>query len=80
MADGKRREPIRRVTTVAVGSTITCPICDAARRETMPADTCVIAYQCTACGARLRPKPGTCCVFCSFGSTPCPPMQRAAAS
>ena len=23
----------------------------------------------------LRPNPGDCCVFCSFGSVKCPPMQ-----
>ncbi|HEY7997903.1 MAG TPA: GDCCVxC domain-containing (seleno)protein, partial [Pseudolabrys sp.] len=27
------------------------------------------------CGERLKPKPGDCCVFCSYGSVPCPPMQ-----
>ena len=26
-------------------------------------------------GAALRPKPGDCCVFCSYGSVPCPPVQ-----
>jgi hypothetical protein len=24
---------------------------------------------------RLRPKAGDCCVFCSYGSVPCPPIQ-----
>jgi hypothetical protein len=23
----------------------------------------------------LRPKPGDCCVFCSYGSVKCPPMR-----
>jgi hypothetical protein len=23
----------------------------------------------------LRPKPGDCCVFCSYGDMKCPPMQ-----
>jgi hypothetical protein len=27
------------------------------------------------CGTRLKPKPGDCCVFCSYGSVPCPPIQ-----
>ncbi|MGH6976320.1 MAG: GDCCVxC domain-containing (seleno)protein, partial [Stellaceae bacterium] len=67
------------LTQPIVEATIACPACGAARRETMPTDTCVIAYQCTACEALLRPKPGSCCVFCSYGSTPCPPMQTAAA-
>jgi len=62
-------------TALITESLITCPICGAVQRETMPADACVIVYNCAACGAVLRPKPGTCCVFCSYGSVPCPPMQ-----
>jgi hypothetical protein len=58
-------------------STITCPECGFAREETMPLDACVFFYTCTSCGARLRPKPGDCCVFCSYGSVPCPPIQGA---
>jgi hypothetical protein len=56
-------------------STITCPHCAATRAETMPADSCRIVYRCEACGAVLKPKPGDCCVFCSYGSVPCPPVQ-----
>ena len=32
----------------------------------------------TGCGALLRPKPGDCCVFCSFGTVPCPLVQATA--
>ena len=32
-------------------------------------------YACEQCGTLLRPKPSDCCVFCSFGSMKCPPMQ-----
>ena len=32
-------------------------------------------YPCKGCGAMLRPKAGDCCVFCSYGSVPCPPVQ-----
>jgi hypothetical protein len=56
-------------------STITCPNCGRAKSEVMPADACQFFYECTGCGARLRPKPGDCCVFCSYGSVPCLPMQ-----
>ena len=56
-------------------SVITCPVCGGRRAETMPTDFCLFFYQCASCGAHLRPKPGDCCVFCSFGSVPCPPMQ-----
>jgi hypothetical protein len=41
----------------------------------MPTDACQIVFLCPACQAVLRPKPGDCCVFCSYGSVPCPPIQ-----
>ena len=56
-------------------SVITCPHCRTVKSETMPTDACQFFYVCTGCGARLRPKEGDCCVFCSYGSLPCPPMQ-----
>jgi hypothetical protein len=65
---------------VILDSVITRPRCCFARREAMPVDACQFFYDCAGCGARLRPKEGDCCVFCSFGSVPCPPKQAAAAS
>jgi hypothetical protein len=59
-----------------VESVITCPHCGAAKAEEMPLNACQIFYDCTSCGAVLRPKPGDCCVFCSYGSVPCPPIQE----
>lgn len=56
-------------------SAITCPECGAAKTETMPTDACQFFYDCTGCGAVLRPKPGDCCVFCSYGTVPCPSIQ-----
>jgi hypothetical protein len=56
-------------------STITCPSCGHAKSETMPTDACQFFYECANCGALLRPNSGDCCVFCSFGSVPCPPIQ-----
>jgi hypothetical protein len=58
-------------------SVITCPHCGRAKLETMPTDACQFFYDCTGCGALLRPNKGDCCVFCSFGSVPCPPIQEA---
>lgn len=56
-------------------SIITCPHCATAKEETMPTDACLYFYTCPGCSAVLRPKPGDCCVFCSYGSVPCPPVQ-----
>jgi hypothetical protein len=60
---------------VKLRSTITCPVCGVARIETMPTDACIFFYRCTGCGEMLRPKPGDCCVFCSYGDVRCPPVQ-----
>jgi hypothetical protein len=57
-------------------SVITCPICGHKASETMPADACQFFYDCNGCGVRLKPEPGDCCVFCSYGSVPCPPIQQ----
>jgi len=57
-------------------STVTCPSCGHEETETMPSNACVHFYECTACRTVLRPKPGDCCVFCSYGSSRCPPRQR----
>jgi hypothetical protein len=56
-------------------ATITCPRCGTAKAEVMPDDACLFFYECTGCGAVLRPGPGDCCVFCSFADVPCPPVQ-----
>lgn len=58
-----------------LSSTITCPVCGTAKAETMPTDACQFFYDCTGCGTLLRPKPGDCCVFCSYGDVVCPPVQ-----
>ncbi|KQO66543.1 MULTISPECIES: GDCCVxC domain-containing (seleno)protein [Methylobacterium] len=58
-------------------STLTCPHCGHRATETMPTDACQFFYECTSCGTLLRPKAGDCCVFCSFGDVPCPPIQEA---
>jgi hypothetical protein len=61
-------------------STLTCPACGAHITEIMPPDLCQYFYDCPACAALLKPKPGDCCVFCSYGDAPCPPIQAARAS
>ena len=58
-------------------SVITCPRCGERRREHMPTDACQFFYECRGCGAVLRPLPGDCCVFCSYGTVKCPPKQVA---
>ena len=57
-------------------STLTCPVCQHQAVETMPTDACKIFYDCESCGTRLKPLAGDCCVFCSYASVPCPPIQE----
>ena len=62
--------------TLQLDSTITCPECGSATRVRMPTDACQFFWECPACDALLRPKQGDCCVFCSWGDVPCPPIQE----
>jgi len=60
---------------IILGSTLTCPKCGHSITETMPTDACQWFYECVGCGALLKPLHGDCCVFCSYGTVPCPPIQ-----
>ncbi len=61
---------------VQLTSVLTCPHCGFPREETMPTDACQYFYECTDCHDVFKPKPGDCCVFCSYGTVKCPPMQH----
>ena len=63
---------------VAQESIITCPECGHRKAERMPGGACQWFYECESCRALLKPKPGDCCVFCSYGSIPCPSKRSAA--
>ena len=58
-------------------ATLTCPHCGKRTGAAMPEDACLWFFECPGCGVLLRPKPGDCCVFCSYGDAPCPPVHRA---
>ncbi len=62
--------------TILLESVITCPSCGHKKQETMPTDYCMFFYECENCKTLLKPKPGDCCVFCSYGSVKCPPIQE----
>ena len=82
LSSGKRsRDPVvpasrldLRLHATAINSRL--PACQHSATEAMPTDACQFFYDCKGCGQRLKPKPGDCCVFCSFGSVPCPPVQQ----
>jgi hypothetical protein len=62
--------------SVVLDSTVTCPVCGHKKDETMPVNACVWFYECEHCKTVLRPKPGDCCVYCSYGTNRCPPIQQ----
>lgn len=69
-------QPIRMSSnTTQLQSLITCPSCTYKQEETMPTDSCQFFYECKNCSTLLKPKSGDCCVFCSYGSVACPPIQ-----
>jgi hypothetical protein len=57
-------------------STIHCPNCGFKKTEVLPTTVCQITYTCARCHQALRPKRGDCCVYCSYGSAPCPSKQQ----
>ena len=62
--------------SVVLKSTLTCPECEYKKEEEMPTDACSWFYECENCKALLKPKEGDCCVYCSYGTVPCPPIQE----
>lgn len=69
---------LRATPDVVLTSTLTCPSCSHAKAETMPVNACMFFYECTSCHRVLKPRAGDCCVFCSYGSMKCPPIQQQA--
>lgn len=61
--------------TVELKSTLTCPNCGHKKDELMPTDACQYFYECVKCKKVLKPLGGDCCVYCSYGSVKCPPIQ-----
>ena len=61
---------------IILESTLTCPDCGHEEAELMPTDACLWYYECKGCGVLLKPLKGDCCVFCSYGTVPCPPIQE----
>jgi len=63
-------------TTIELQSTLTCSKCGHKKIETMPTEACWYYYDCEGCGELLKPMNGHCCVFCSYGTVACPPIQE----
>lgn len=75
MAAGVAKRTNLMSNTIKLTSIITCSVCGFQKEEVMPEDACQYFYQCTNCKKILKPKQGDCCIFCSYGSAVCPPIQ-----
>jgi len=60
---------------VVLQSVITCPKCGHRAEETMPMNACLFFLRVLPMRRDIKPKSGDCCVFCSYGSVNCPPVQ-----
>lgn len=61
---------------IELKSTITCPECGHSKTEEMPINACHWYYQCEHCKVMLKPIKGDCCVYCSYATVKCPPIQE----
>jgi hypothetical protein len=61
---------------VQLWSTITCPNCGYEKKEKMSINSCQYFYECSHCVSMINPQKNDCCVYCSYGSVPCPPIQK----
>ncbi|MEI8610263.1 GDCCVxC domain-containing (seleno)protein [Enterovibrio norvegicus] len=60
---------------VILKSDVTCPNCGHTKTELMPIGESQQHYECENCHEVLLVTEGGCCVFCSYGSVCCPPVQ-----
>lgn len=60
---------------VEFNSQITCQKCGHKETEIMPTESCQWFYECKGCKKILSPINNDCCVYCSYGTVPCPPIQ-----
>lgn len=61
---------------IKIKSTLTCINCGHKKRGTMPGYASQTEYRCNNCNSTIAVKQSDCCVYCSYGSVPCPPEQR----
>ena len=71
----KKRNENMQSNEVQLQSRITCPECGHSKEETMPTNACQFFYECKNCKKVLKPNQGDCCVYCSYGTVACPPIQ-----
>lgn len=71
----KSKKEILSIDDAILQSMITCPECGHEKEETMPTNACQYFYECENCKKILKPTGNDCCVYCSYGTVACPPIQ-----
>jgi len=71
-ANGGGDGAVREELPMTEAATITCPHCQHQSSEAMPSTACLHFFECPQCRKMLRPRPGDCCVFCSYSDHRCP--------
>ncbi|MBB3167451.1 GDCCVxC domain-containing (seleno)protein [Simiduia aestuariiviva] len=66
---------LNHANSLQIRSLVTCPECRAVAIEHMPVDARQWFYRCNTCDHLITPKSGECCVFCAYGTIPCPSVQ-----
>jgi len=75
-SERRLRRVVERLETVNTQAnetgTIVCPQCRHIAVEPIPLNACLYFYECRNCRVLLKARPTDCCVFCSYGTQPCP--------
>jgi hypothetical protein len=64
------------MSNITLESTLSCPECGHSKLEEMPTDACQWFHKCEKCKIILKPLAGDCCVYCSYCTVKCPPIQE----
>jgi hypothetical protein len=60
---------------IEIFSTLTCPACGYQAEFQMPLHARKKFFQCANCHSHFESNKDKCCIFCSYGSVPCPNAQ-----
>jgi hypothetical protein len=61
---------------IIITTVICCPVCKFKSELRMIPNESKVFHFCEECGAKLKPRPGDCCVYKSFGTVPCVSVQE----
>ncbi len=63
---------------IKILSEVRCSTCEYTETIRMPKYATKTSFECTRCKCVMTPRHHSCCIFCSYGSVPCPRQQSKA--